>query len=912
METDASNYVTAGLLSQPGKDGMLHPVAYRSKTMTKAECNYDVHDKELLAIMKALEDWRRYVSNTEHRITILTDHQNLVPFMTTKKLVGRQIRWMEILSQYYIKIEYGPGREGGKPDALTRREGDLPKNNDQQIRQRERTLVPKEQYFEAIETVEIQSKEKELLQAAAKQDSEQQAIKKALEEGKTEMKGVVLGLCQWKDDLLWYQGKIWTPNEDKLRVELIKQHHDIPTTGHGGTAKTTELIKRKYYWPHMRDLIKEYVKNCDMCQRTKAVRHAPYGLVQPNEVPEKPWKSISMDFITDLPKSEGYDATLVVIDRLTIMSHFIPWHKDMNARQFATSFIKEIFRLHGLPKDIITDRGTIFTSDLWKETTKLLEIERRLSTAFHPQTDRQTERTNATLEQYLRAYSSYQQDNWCELLPTAEFAYNNGYQETIKHTHFFANYGINPEYEAIGHMMQGNVMPLEQMSQLHDVLQAEMSEAQIRQQEYYDQHRKPDPNLKSGDIVWLLTRNIRTTRPCKKLDYKKIGPFRILAKIGSNAYKLDLPDTMKIHNTIHISLLEPYEDNKLPSQRQEPPPPIIIEEEPEYELEEIVDARLYYGKLQYRAKWSGYSPEHDKVWYPASNFENAVNAKQLFHERYPEKASQDRHYQGRQQIDLSTSITTNISTRNTTHLSANKPRLLSDEKPHTIQMPRGGNELDGVHRRCMPNTQNRQGKHLLSTNPTTKQVACWSLRMGTDMRNATTNDGTLRVQPRTTRGTKDDQRGPPKEKGTRWTNPLDEVLQGRVLATQGGKNKKSPLPQKTDTQGKKGERMGKGHEDTPFGGGERKNPSRCRSLPKANTRTAGRTGQKQENDCQPRDECRKPEKDYCKLSLRAGKGRKRSKDPPSSNGEIRGPQKPCQASWVEVVRFGKLALWDQC
>jgi len=142
----------------------------------------------------------------------------------------------------YIKIEYRPGKEGGKPDALTRREGDLPKNNDERIRPRERTLLPKEQYFEVIETVELQSNEKELLQEAATQDLEQQAIKNALEEGKTEMKGVSLGLCQWKDGLLRYQGKIWTPNEDKLRVELIKHHHDIPTTGHGGTAKTTELI----------------------------------------------------------------------------------------------------------------------------------------------------------------------------------------------------------------------------------------------------------------------------------------------------------------------------------------------------------------------------------------------------------------------------------------------------------------------------------------------------------------------------------------------------------------------------------------------------------------------------------------------------------------------------------------------
>jgi len=142
-------------------------------------------------------------------------------------------------------------------------------------------------------------------------------------------------------------------------------------------------------------------------------------------------------------------------------------------------------------------------------------------------------------------------------------------------------------------------------------------------------------------MVWLLPRNIRTTRPCKKLDYKKIGPFKILAKIGTSAYKLDLPTSMRIHNTFHISLLELYNDNKLPSQRSEPPPPIVIEGEPEYELEEIVDSRLHYNKLQYRAKWTGYSPEHDRTWYPADNFENADLAKRNFHSRYPSKPHLD-------------------------------------------------------------------------------------------------------------------------------------------------------------------------------------------------------------------------------------------------------------------------------
>jgi len=173
-------------------------------------------------------------------------------------------------------------------------------------------------------------------------------------------------------------------------------------------------------------------------------------------------------------------------------------------------------------------------------------------------------------------------------------------------------------------------------------------------------------------------------------------------------------------------------------------------------------------------------------------------------------------------MDLSTSITTNISSGATTHLSANKPRLLSYDKLRTIQVPRCGNELDGMYRRYMPNTQKRQGKDLLSTIPKTKKVTCCSLGMGTNMRNTTTNDRTRGVQRRTAHRTKDDQRGAPKEKGTTWANPLDEVLQRWMQAIQRGKNEESLLPQKTDTWGKESERMGKGCEDTPLGKGERK------------------------------------------------------------------------------------------
>ena len=203
-------------------------------------------------------------------------------------------------------------------------------------------------------------------------------------------------------------------------------------------TKTTELINRWYYWPKIREDIKRFIKNGDTCQRTKVVRHAPYRFLKSNKTPDRRWKSIAMDFIMKLPETDGYDTILVVIDRLPKMSHFIPCWKKLDARQFANLFMKEIVRLHGLLQDIITNRGTLFTWDLWKETMGRLGIERRLSTAIHPQTDRQGQQTNAILQQYLRAYINHQQDDWCSNLPVAEFVYNNGYQETIKNSPFFA------------------------------------------------------------------------------------------------------------------------------------------------------------------------------------------------------------------------------------------------------------------------------------------------------------------------------------------------------------------------------------------------------------------------------------------------------------------------------------------
>ena len=327
-------------------------MAYRSKTMQPAECNYDIHDKELLAIIQAFMEWKRYTRGSSKPIRVLTDHKNFVTFLSTKEQSERQARWRQFLTQYNFKIEYQPRKECGKPDTLTRRAGDLPTAGDKRLTRNVGILLPRERYWdipeeeeiklEEIELAEFQDKDEGAIRDAYDMDNEIQTIKDNLEKGVKEMKGVALGLCQWKDEHLWYQGKIWIPNNEGLRTSLIRKCHDNPLAGHGGTAKTTKLVSPQYYWPRMRETIKRYVKNCDMCQRSKVVRHAPYGMLQSKEVPDQPWKSIAMDFITHLPNSDGYDTILVIIDGLSKMSIFIPCRRDLDARQFARLFLKEI------------------------------------------------------------------------------------------------------------------------------------------------------------------------------------------------------------------------------------------------------------------------------------------------------------------------------------------------------------------------------------------------------------------------------------------------------------------------------------------------------------------------------------------------------------------------------------------
>jgi hypothetical protein len=414
IETDASDYVSAGVLSQRDDEGILHPVAYYSKKHTPAECNYHIYDKELKAIIEALEEWRPECEGAELPLQLYTDHKNLEYFMSKKLLNRRQARWSEFLTRFNYEIVYRPGKSNGKPDALTRRPGDLPEGGDERLKSMEQVVLKPENLPKQLRILANKMRGQTIqqqLEEALEEDELVVRILEALKKGES-VQEITIEECSEKDGQLYYRGRRYIPVDIQLQRRLIKEHHDTPLAGHPGRSKTFDLLSRQYYWKEMRKQVDQYVRNCAECQKSRTSRHASYGVLPPLEVLEKPWQDISMDFVTGLPECEEYDAIWVVVDRLSRMRHFIPCRTTVDARGLAEMFMKEVIRLHGLPKTIISDRGSQFAAVFWKQICDRLGIERRLSTAFHPETDGQTERANASMEQYLRVFTSYQQDDW--------------------------------------------------------------------------------------------------------------------------------------------------------------------------------------------------------------------------------------------------------------------------------------------------------------------------------------------------------------------------------------------------------------------------------------------------------------------------------------------------------------------
>ncbi|CBF71484.1 uncharacterized protein ANIA_10846 [Aspergillus nidulans FGSC A4] len=503
VETDSSGYNTGGVLSQYNEKGELHPCAYFSKRNSPAECNYEIYDKELLAIVRCLEAWDAELRSCGE-FQVITDHKNLEYFFSPRKLTERHLK---------------------------------------------------------VGTSECQ----------------------------LDAQGYIL-----------FRGRRWVPGSEQLRTNIIQAAHDSMLTGHPGREQTYMLVSREYFWPNMSQDIRRFVRNCDVCGRTKSWRDQRKGLLKPLPVPDRPWQEVSMDFITDLPESEGCTNIMVITDRLT-KGVILEGMSEIDSESVAWALVRVLISKHGIPKAITSDRGSQFTSNTWARICTLTGINRRLSTAHHPQTDGSTERMNSTVETYLRIYTCYDQRDWNRLLPLAELAIN-GRTSTA-----------TGKGEAI----------VRKVKEALDWAQASMAYSQQNAENQANKHRSPATNYQVGDKVWLSLKNICTDRPSKKLDWKN-AKYEVIGLVGSHAVRLNTPPG--IHPVFHVDLLRLASSDPLPSQKNDDtqPPGIIVNGEKEYMVEKILDERpRRYGRghrLEYLVKWSGYARP---TWEAATALEEA-------------------------------------------------------------------------------------------------------------------------------------------------------------------------------------------------------------------------------------------------------------------------------------------------
>jgi hypothetical protein len=735
LETDASGFAYAGILSQPtewpaedGRSPIWHPIAFHSKKLEPAELNYETHDQELLAIVKCFVHWRHYLEGSIAPIEVLTDHSNLRHFMTTSALSRRQARWALELSAYDFVIAYRPGKSN-PADGPSRRPDYEPAKYEQNVmlptlQNKLRVAIQKglvrgrgqaidstessrtrdeksygvaqiqkpsggdskaEPPTEAIDTagldqphvlMQLNSSKNSfegldtLLRDASEapdagQSSHEYSVPRFFVAGimNTEtafsppsssllplllelQKEDVLAIekraysrghagdAVWSVDskgLLRHRQKAYVPQDNAVRAEIMKICHDDPTAGHFGHKKTLKLVQQKYYWHAMSQDVKEYVRGCDICQRTKARRTRNAGEMQALPLPSRPFESITMDFITDLPPSIASttgriaDSLLVIVDRYTKEVEYIPCLKTTDALELARLFIDRWFKDHGLPASIISDRGSVFTSRFWSELCFHLGITRGLSTAFHPQTDGQTERQNQTLEGWLRCYVCYMQDNWADLLALAKFAYMNAYHDSIGMTPNEARYGITLETrQGIEDDPQRREIPTakeraKEVIEKRQQLETSWRKTKESQAKWYNKYHRP-VEFKVGDMVLLSSKNIKTVRTSKKLDDRFLGPFRIEQRIGKQAYRLKLPRKYsRLHPVFHISLLELY--HKRAGETLNIIQPDLIDGEEVYEVKDVLDRRIKNGNEEYLIRWKGYGPADDS-WEPRKNLNN--------------------------------------------------------------------------------------------------------------------------------------------------------------------------------------------------------------------------------------------------------------------------------------------------